>query len=42
MKNGNGKRRRMYFLAAYIFLIIVNLVILILGIILAMRIIKIL
>lgn len=38
MGTGNSKRRRTYFLAAYIFLIIINLLILVLGIILAFRI----
>lgn len=40
MKTQNSKKRRCYFLAAYIFLIIINLIILILGIILAFRIIR--
>lgn len=38
MKTGNGKKRRIYFLAAYIFLIIINIIILVLGVILALRI----
>lgn len=40
MNDKNSKRRKIYFLAGYIFLIIVNVIILVLGAILAWHIIR--
>lgn len=39
-EGGRGDKRKFYFMAGYVFLIIINIVILILGIILIFRLLK--